>query len=82
MANRATLLALSALVATLAIVACSAPAPPPQPDSKLPQPPGLAAPVAGVTAQALTGDGGTYPGPYFVGRPDAPVRVDEFSDFQ
>jgi cytoskeletal protein RodZ len=31
---------------------------------------------------AAVGDGRTHPGPYFLGRPDAPVTIDEYADFQ
>jgi hypothetical protein len=30
----------------------------------------------------LSGDGRTYPGPYFVGRPDALLTITEYADFQ
>jgi hypothetical protein len=32
------------------------------------------------TAQELGGS--TYPGPYYMGAPDAPVTIEEFADFQ
>jgi hypothetical protein len=76
--TRRSIAVLTAAVALIAL-ACAAPAPPP---AKEAPPLGLAAPVAGVTRIALTGDGKTYPGPYFIGKPDAPLRLDEFSDFQ
>jgi hypothetical protein len=31
---------------------------------------------------AAAGDGRTYPGPFFLGRADAPVTIDEYADFQ
>jgi hypothetical protein len=32
------------------------------------------------TAQELGGS--TYPGPYYIGAPDAPVTIEEYADFQ
>jgi len=44
-----------------------------------------AAPLTAGTAPspaALTGDGRTAPGPYYLGRPDAPITLDEYADYQ
>jgi hypothetical protein len=32
--------------------------------------------------QPPAGDGNTHPGPYFLGRSDAPVVLEEYADFQ
>ena len=48
----------------------------------------LEAPHASAAAGApsgqieLTGDGRSAPGPYFLGRPDAPLTIVEYADFQ
>lgn len=58
-----------------AVAGCAAPtAAPPAASSPAPQ-----APAAAV---AVTGDGQTYPGPYFKGQADAPVTIEEYADFQ
>lgn len=51
--------------------------PPAAPVSLDPAPQG--APPAGV---ALADAGNTYPGPFFRGRADAPITIDEHADFQ
>jgi protein-disulfide isomerase len=58
----------------------AAPASATAPAAVVPVPPAAASAVAstGVT----TGAGRTYPGPFFLGRPDAPVTIDEYADFQ
>jgi hypothetical protein len=42
------------------------------------EPASASAPTSEVVAMA----GNTAPGPYYLGRLDAPVRIDEYSDFQ
>lgn len=60
----------------IAVAGCAAPASAPT---------SPAAPAATVPASAtspVTGDGQSYPGPYFRGRADAPVTIEEYADFQ
>jgi hypothetical protein len=63
--------------------AASAPAPSPSTvvSAASPSPAPVAAAPAG-RASGLAGDGNRYPGPYFRGKADAPVRLDEWGDFQ
>jgi hypothetical protein len=42
----------------------------------------VAAVVPAPVAAVALADGRTHPGPYFLGQPDAPVTLDEYSDFQ
>lgn len=41
-----------------------------------------AAPAPSEPVGGASSDGGTYPGPFFLGRADAPVTIDEYADFQ
>jgi hypothetical protein len=41
-----------------------------------------AAQASPALAQAPAADGGSYPGPYFLGRAEAPVVLEEYADFQ
>ena len=50
----------------------------PTPAAAAPSP---AAPIS-VAAAPAPGDGRTHPGPYFLGRANAPVTLDEYADFQ
>lgn len=60
------------------VAAASPVAAPPDPATMLGSPP-----LADVPApETLTPPGGTYPGPFFLGRPDAPITIDEYADFQ
>lgn len=38
--------------------------------------------AAGGTTNAQEMGGSSYPGPYFIGAPDAPVVFEEYADFQ
>ncbi len=72
------------LGAALAAGLACAPASGPTTTTVAPPAPAVAAPKPGVTSAGvlLTGDGRTAPGPYYLGRPDAPVTLDEYADFQ
>jgi hypothetical protein len=74
------------LAAAVLLGACApAPAPSANTPTRAPQTAASSAAAPGPAASSVAfalADGRSHPGPYFLGRADAPIVLDEYADFQ